>query len=387
LAVCHNSRIQSALPGCQWLYCGVHDGRRDSIFFRIDRGKAGKGWEKIHGSTYGNPLYWDIKERDKLREQYEGQHSHSYMTQVLGQVGTVAISEFPRDAIATHVGPFSLSRVQGADMPDVAGDSVARMRLATRMRFPRVDYDMYLIGMDYGSRQDPTEMVLFGGKADKDGIVRDWYQFARVEVLGADTVQQGYFVEYVTEILNPSKVGVVCIDVQGEGRGVGDQLKRITPNPQWWIEHFVSFDAGTNIEVMDKIMSDVDDPSNWKIRKYQRKEFFTRQFQGAMVSAISNAEYDFRMWIAEEDEDAIQELMGTSSVKTRDGKGPVKFLGPVSSSNSKQFVDHITDAYRCAAAAAYEMKNLTESDGGSDVMVTSGTLFPKRLGQFAIQSA
>jgi hypothetical protein len=383
--VCHNSRMQTALPGCKMLYAGVPDGRRDSIFFKIDQTNIGKDWSHHKTSTYVNPLYWSTIERDKLRSAYGGVNAPDYINLVLGQWGESMLSVFPLDSIAMHNNAYRFARLAGKDIPDEIGDAVERLKLAAKLQVPRIDMDVVILGMDYGNKQDPTEIFL----AYQTAVSGDWIQFMRIELLGADDVQQAFFLQYLIEIIGPHRFGKLCIDLAS--CGVGPILRRITPIKRFWAERLIDYNAGGRVKLIQEIrVPEGEAPSPSHEYHIYRKEWCTRLLQSALIAARNNVEAGVVTWISNDDplmqrrsangpriwlandEEVIQELVATRSRKT--DAGHTVFIPP--SRGPHQPVDHNTDAARTLALAALETQILGNTDKDEpQVAMTSSPMF------------
>ena len=381
-AVCHNSRVQSALPHCKMIYGGVPDGRRGTIAWKIDSTPLGRSWSHHKTSTYINPLYWTLEQRDRLREQYNGVNSPAYITQVLGHWGRQLRSSFPLDNIAIGGGAYQFASIGGRDIPNSSDDALARTVLLSKLKIPRVDATgprLYILGMDFGNKSDPTELALATLDEGNENaiLLRDWHQFMRIQVNGADQVQQAVMLEIIIETLGIENFGAVCVDMLGPGQGVGAVLKRLTHNPEFWREvedggHLVNFSAGSLIEVPPMFESETGEKR--KPVKMRRKEYFTIRFQTAMICARSNIESDLRMWISD-DEKVIQELIATTETKTPEGR--LVYIPPGTSEHPD---DHCTDMLRALACAAIETKRLVdisveEKPSASDKYSTDAPLF------------
>jgi len=382
--VCHNSRLQTALPGCKFMYAGVPDGRRDSMFYKLDQTMMGKGWSHHKTSTYINPLYWSIEERDKLRNAYGGVNSPDYITQVLGQWGKSMLSVFPVESMAIHHNAYRFVRMAGKDIPNEIGDAMDRLKLAARLQIPRITADVIILGMDYGNKQDPTEIFL----AYQTSVPGDWVQFMRIQVLGADDVQQAFLLQYLIEILGPNKMGKMCIDLAS--CGVGPVLRRITPNKQFWAERLIDYNAGGKVMLIQEVqVPDGAEPNQSHKHPIGRKEWATRILQSAMIAARNNVEpgtvvwipndetkqirraNNPRLWLAD-DEEVIQELLATRSRKTESGY--TVYLPP--SKGPRNPIDHCTDAARTLALAALETQRMSEDvDDEPAVAMTNTPLF------------
>jgi hypothetical protein len=398
--VCHNSRVQTALPGCKFLYAGVPDGRRDSMSFKLDQTDLGKGWSHHKTSTYINPLYWSTQQRDQLRKAYGGVNSPDYITQVLGQWGRSMLSVFPLESIALHHNAYQFTRIAGKDIPDTIGDAMERIKLAARLKIPRVQSDAFTLGMDYGSKQDPTVIML----AYQTGTPGDWIQFVRIEVLGADEIQQAFLLQYLVEIIGIPRMAKVCIDLASGGSGVGAALRRITPHPQFWIERIVDYNSPGKVETVQEIQLSEwhSEPGNLPSREARRhvgrKEWATRIFQSAMLAARNNVEAGAIVWVEKgtvgtvkrvncpriwlaDDEEVVQELAATRSRKTESGN--TIYLPPTK--GPRYPIDHNTDAARCLTLAALETLGVGDEESDDPpIAMTGGPLFGKPVGLPAV---
>jgi len=359
---CHSSRKQSALPQCQWLYTGVPNSVRHTPFHELDQLPAkGRGWSHHKTSTYANPLYWSEQAREALIEDY-GKDSPDYTTQVMGCWGVELYSSFPPDAIAVNDAlPYRIAVLTPNELPrTLAIDPLARTRLAAKIQMPRVKAAQYVLGMDYGFLQDPTEI----GVAYRDDLdTNEWRMLARLEVLGVDALTQAYLLSMLVEMLGRERVGAVCVDLQHAGLEIAHELTRPGSEypVEWWQAAIVDLNSNGIVEVVDPR----DESRHLKVR---RKQYITQQLQSALLAAKANLGGVFRLWLGK-DEQMFQELVDTREQKM--ASGYVVYI-PRNMGKNKP-VDHITDLLRgIIAAAAWAQDNAIGAGGLGDMAAAQG---------------
>jgi len=168
--VCHNSRLQTALPGAVWRYAGVPNGVRATPFYHIDN-EPNNGWSKHHYPTYINPLYQSEEAKQQLITDYGGEDTQGYVTQVLGLWGEELVSSFPPGSIAVHDLPYFIKTV----MPFQNESELEEIPL--RVSLPTVRCERFALGMDYGFSPDPSEIV--GAYTKGENI---WKEYFRVHL-------------------------------------------------------------------------------------------------------------------------------------------------------------------------------------------------------------
>ena len=359
---CHSSRKQSALPQCQWLYTGVPNSVRHTPFHELDQLPAkGRGWSHHKTSTYANPLYWSEQAREALIEDY-GKDSPDYTAQVMGCWGVELYSSFPPDAIAVNDAlPYRIAVLTPNELPrTLAIDPLARTRLAAKIQMPRVKAAQYVLGMDYGFLQDPTEI----GVAYRDDLdTNEWRMLARLEVLGVDALTQAYLLSMLVEMLGRERVGAVCVDLQHAGLEIAHELTRPGSEypVEWWQAAIVDLNSNGIVEVVDPR----DESRHLKVR---RKQYITQQLQSALLAAKANLGGVFRLWLGK-DEQMFQELVDTREQKM--ASGYVVYI-PRNMGKNKP-VDHITDLLRgIIAAAAWAQDNAIGAGGLGDMAAAQG---------------
>lgn len=339
--VCHTSRTQTAQTDCKWFYAGVPDNRYDTIFYKLDQTNEGSEWSRHHMSTYANPRYWSEKERAKLIKSLGGKHSLNYLNLALGLWGSRMLSSFPPESIAYHNEPFAVSNIGPDDIPQSVSDQLAYTQLIVKLNIPlpKKKSVKWIMGMDYGNLQDPTEIALAYCEDDK---LQDWKQACRIEVRGADQVKQARLIQCMARLLGMNNVLIYCLDLVGYGHGVAAVLND-TRQADYWRSRVVNFQSGGMIEVPDPFEEKEGEEESEVIfgkrketepTRVSRKQYYTQLFQAAMLAARTNSPADIRLWIGH-DEEAVNELIQTRERKR--GKG-IEYLPPQIHKN--QPIDH-----------------------------------------------
>ena len=372
IKVTHRSRQQSALPDCKWLYCGVPNGVRHTPFWEIDQSEAGIDWKHYKFSTYANPLYWDVKRRDQLRQDYtEG--SQDYITLVMGGWGEEVFSSFPPGSLAIdELLPYRIAALQASEIPfDL--DMTALARISAKIQLPRVDALRYVIGMDYGMLQDPSELGIFyqqrkgDDETDYDGntINVTWRMLGRIQIEGASPQAQARVLQCVAWILVERLIAVVCLDQAHAGIAVATELLE-SEQRAWWANVMIDANSGGTIEVdvaarRREELEEAGGQIVQVIKKVRRKQYATQQLQGALLAAKANLpNAALRLWLGKDDE-LIQELIDTREKKSEAGN----IIYIPRSAAAHRPVDHNTDMLRDGVMAALEAKNRDESEGDS----------------------
>lgn len=373
--VCHNSRKQSALPDCKWFYGGVPNGVRHTIFWELDQTRIGGDWSRYKFSTYVNPLYWKAKAFQTLKDDY-GEGSQDYTTQVMGGWGEEVFSSFPPGSIAIDERlPYALTKLNNTDLPpDIY--PLNRSILYNRLRIPRLNAAQYVIGMDYGFLQDPTEIVV-AYREDVGGTT--WKTCARIELTGCDPKAQARFLNILAEGLNYGMIGSVCLDQASGGLAVAMDLLNDSIMGQWWTQRLIDYNAGGTIEV------DVITPETkaalenegvvvpMQKKKVRRKQYAMQTLQLALINAKHGLEGNLKLWLAS-DAELVQELIDTREKKTEGGY--TVYVPRMDSGNRP--IDHITDALRTLVLACQNAQVREEMETGDEVEYVEMDLFGGR---------
>ena len=380
--VCHDSRRQSALPGCKWRYFGVPNGQRGTPFYELDQSDEGATWSRHKFSTYVNPIYWNEEQKTKLQHDYR-KSPQGYVTQVMGGWGEEVFSSFPPEALAIDDRmPYRIVTLRGDEIP-LRFDMVSVAQMQARLRLPRVkNLYRYVLGGDIGVFQDPTEIIIAyctkpptridgNGPKIKDS---DWRCLARISLTRADTQAQERLIRIIAFILGENRLAKVAIDKMGAGVSIITGLLQAENYPfAYWMKRLIQFTAGATLEVvprpidLDKLGEEAQ-PYHWrdperKGQKVREKEWFTKQLQAALISAKNDLTADFRLWLGS-DEDLLQELIATRERKTESGE--TRYIPPTEG-HHRLPQDHRTDALRCVVSAALAYINEPDDDEEDDL--------------------
>lgn len=372
--VCHRSRMQSALPGCKWLYCGVPNGVRHTPFWALDQSREGKSWSRHKTSTFTNPLYWPEKTRDQLIEDY-GRGTQDFITQVMGGWGEEVFSSFPPGALAIDDRlPYRMARIQGHEIP-LEIDAVTLARLAAKLRLPRLpEVYQYVIGYDYGYLQDPGELGVAYRLRKEDTV---WKMLFRIEILGANPLAQGRLFQFVGWFLGENRIARACLDMSHAGIAVATHLRELPDWGSYWNRKLFDFNAN-GVVAVDPRGENEDQPplSREQMKKVRRKVWFTQKLQAALLAARTDMPADVALWLGK-DPELEQELVDTREKKTEAGN--IVYIPR--NDGHKRPVDHATDMLRGIVAAALLAQEDT-SEGEYDeewagaVGFTEHSLFP-----------
>lgn len=361
-SVCHRSRLQSALPTCRWMYCGVPNGVRHTPFWTLDQTEKGRRWARHKFSTFVNPLYWDPKEIESLKEDYtEG--TQDYITQVMGGWGEEVFSSFPPGSmLVSERLPYRVVKLLSNDIPREL-DMLSSVRVDARLNLPRVNAYEYVIGMDYGYLQDPTQIgIAYRTKEEENS----WYMLARIRIDGATPNAQARFLQYLAWIIGERKIARIYIDQGNAGIAVATQLLE-SEFGAWWSKVLGDFAAGEMIEVdvAGKSREELEQEGliPQEIKKVGRKQHFTQLLQASLLAARADLPGTLARLTLGKDEELVQELIDTRERKTETGR--VVYLPRMAAHN--QPVDHATDMLRniiAAIADAMVMGRDNEEDMG-----------------------
>ena len=326
--VCHNSRLQTALPWAKWKYCGVPNGVRDTPFYAIDQKQEGKGWSHHKYPTFINPIYHDKEAIEELKTSYGGTETQGYKTQVLGQWGEETVSSFPPGTIATSTKPFFNATL--------SGDMVSSHSLDTILQIPIARTAGVAVGWDYGFSPDPA-VVIFAVKYN-DGP--DWYEYAKITMNRVSLKKQVEIILYVLRNFIHGPVYNIATD-NIEGKNLIEE----TNFPVIW-----SF-PGNSSEVLDENGNPILDASGKPVKR-RNKEHYTNLLRSALVAAVRKTDAHIRFYLSDQDTELIDELIGTTERRTQSGY--VVYYGPPDPLRKGGMRDHNTDACRYLIAGIYD---------------------------------
>lgn len=342
--VVYKSLIMSAMPSARWIMAGVPNGVRRSPFYKLDQTKLGEKWSRHKYSTYINPLYYGDEARIRLIDDYGGEKTHGYQTQVMGEWGQEMFTSFPPGAIAVGDQKFfnvELSRLQKEDI-----DLLPKTMGVGSIRCKR-----FVLALDYGYSPDPS--ILVGFYSD-DEEAKIWKQFLRVKMTQvAQPHQIDVILHVMKRIFNGQFVGFAS-----DHLATVQLLQRMVTEEQEPLIFHSS--PGSSTEFNMKVIRD-EDPDLYRIlseedRKKEtvnlhNKQLWTEWLRNWMINANQKIDAT-QLWIANIPE-VSGELSGTTERKGERG-GYIIYQAPRDPNDSKRQVDHDTDAYRFATAVIHE---------------------------------
>jgi len=348
--ICHKSRINTALPGCRWKYCGVPNGVRGTPFWRIDQTAEGQMWSRHKIPQFANPLYAPESERRKLIIDHGGEHSHTYITQVLGEWGDEVMSSFPPNTISTyndreyHLYEWGAGFGEKSNFRDDALDTLFR-----NLNYPT---SRCVIGWDYGVSPDPAAFALFF--EEEPG---EWYLRAMFILRG---VQFPHQVKFVNQIAARFNIGMVCTDEAIAIQSLDSLTSWQTFDEASRSGNIMWANVNGRIELLDATGEVVLDEIGNPIKEY-RKKWATDELRNSMVHAREELKYPYHIYLPDEtmDPTLIDELRGT--VEKRTMGGYTQYLTAKQTEGSKSPDDHRTDALRYAVLSIYSLLGVRAS--------------------------
>ena len=363
--VCHNSRLLVAVPGCQFVYAGVPNAWRNGILYALDQTKLGREWSRHKVPAFCNPMFRGKAKRRQLIEDYGGESTQEYQTQVLGNWGDEVLRSFPPGAIAEKPTlPFwehsyGQKYIGQAIRNPSAGNSIE----AIVSRIPRVDAEKYAIGIDYGYSPDPTEILVWYEAAN--GI---WNELAHIQLVAVIAPHQARIVHEINKFLD-YRVASIGVEFVGGGLGLYQELTRkdlIDSFGKQFPYEDVVIDAnpGGTIEVPVKIEEIINKQkteigvTNYFMEEtptmtLRRKHWMVEEFRNAMIRANMDLP-GLKMWLAG-DESLVESIMNTSEERT--AAGYVRY-GRL----EKNIGDHCFTAGIISAAAVLEAEKKDATD-------------------------
>jgi len=343
--LCHRSRVNSAQPGCKWKYCGVPNGVRGTPFWKLDQTEAGSAWSRHKYPQFANPIFASESERKRLITDHGGEHTHSYITQVLGMWGDEVMSSFPPGTIATYSsGQYSYHLHEWTKSMGTRATYRAEHLDSLVKQLGEEGQDRCVIGWDYGMSPDPCAISLFF--EHQPGV---WYLRVMYVMYGIPFPHQCEFLNQLEDRFN---VAFLCTDealgvqqLSYDARWTPYSEEEVTGNIQW-------ANLNGRIELLDGLGMPVLDELGNTIKE-QRKKWSTDELRNAMIHARENLTYPYKIWLPEEDKYLLDELMGTTEHKTAGGY--TQYLTAKKTEGSKSPDDHRTDACRYAVLGMYSL--------------------------------
>jgi len=229
-------RLNTALPGATWLWAGVPNGIRGTKFHRISETSEGAEWSIHKYDIRANVLYHSIKAIRNAIKEHGGVNTQGFQTQVLGNWGEAAVASFPIIPSA-DVMPFSRIDLTG----DIIGDDRQGLPILLRMTVPK-ECTEFVLGADMGYSPSPTIIFVFGL------LDEVWWQFARVSMLTASTVQQARVFDTIVNRVLPKRPAFGVLDAHVYGRGILDNLQGMPEfDNGYYREKFLNAQFGSSI--------------------------------------------------------------------------------------------------------------------------------------------
>ena len=170
-----NSMLQTALPDATWLVAGVPNGVRQSTLYELDQTGRGARWSKHKYPTFINPLYADPRKRQQLIDDYGGETTQGYVTQVLGEWGEEMVSSFPPGSFGFH----DNEREKRSFFKTLSAPSREDMlNMPVMLAIPRARCAQFAVGVDFGYSPDPTEAFF----AIREGEADLWKVYYRLQL-------------------------------------------------------------------------------------------------------------------------------------------------------------------------------------------------------------
>ena len=309
--LCHNARVQTALPGARWLYAGVPNGVRSSPFYSLDQTEFGKSWSRHKYNTFINPLYDSPESREQLAQDYQGVSTQGYVNNVLGDWGEELVSSFPPGSIAVRQVPYFTKQLIALTEEDMG-------RLPLLLGIPALRCKRFALGCDYGYSPDPSVLWAAYQHDDKD----EWQCYFRIEMRRVALPHQAEIIRYV--IMN-IMIGEF-LDFSCDNMGLVQQLQalaslmKVDPNRFLW-----SNPGGATPVEVEKIQNLefelyrnlTEEQKKKKVANIPNKQFYTDLLKGWMINAVIPLE-GRRLYLGEESM-VVNELISTREKKTASG--------------------------------------------------------------------
>src|SRR3990167_154422 len=197
---CHSSRIQTALPDCEWWYSGVPNGVRNSPFYRLDQTQVGDGWSRHKYPTFINPIYSSEAQKVELVKDYGGVDTQGYRTQVDGEWGDELLSSFPPGAIAIGNQPYYVKVLTSALRNTDSAVAIA-------LGIPAIRADKFCVGWDYGYSPDPSVLIVAYSREPNK-----WETYARIDMRQVALPLQCRIVRHLYRNVLVGRLAALCCD-------------------------------------------------------------------------------------------------------------------------------------------------------------------------------
>lgn len=363
--VCYNSRLQTALPDCQQLWCGVPNGVRNTPFYTLDMGAESRGWSRWSDfETYINPIYQTAEAHARLIDDYGGEDTQGYINNVLGGWGEETVSSFPPGSLAIRDMPYHIRSIAA-----FKSDYELETQLPLRLNIPAVACERWAIGWDYGRSPDPSVIM---GAYTRGGD--QWSLAFRINLVRAmPQPHQIRVVEYICEHLFTG----VFLGLSCDNQDAIDHMQAAHQDAQY--QYFWSNPGGAHQQEIAEDSSgqgDVDDDGRPRVmgRKGStpHKEYYTVMIkEWSLAAAIGLA--GRQLWLPLADTDLTGELAGTTENKTL--HGTVMYYPPADGSNFGKRPEHNTETLRYTCDAIDRGERLfgqDNSDAGYLAVLAGG---------------
>jgi hypothetical protein len=347
--VCHNSRLQTALPNCKWLYAGVPNGVRNTPFWRLDQTSDGSEWSRHKYPTFINPLYESQEAKDDLEKSYGGKTTQGYITQVLGEWGEELLSSFPPGSIGIKNIPYYIKSLS----------NIARVgdldNLPLMLGIPSVRVYEFCIGVDYGFSPDPEEIICAYRMSESSD---EWVTYCRIELRRVAMPRQVEIILYIIRSIIIGKfAGLSCDNIS-----LVQSLQSADPDNQDL--YLWSSPAGIT-------KTSIKESGGDKEVSVRNKEYYVTLLKRYLMNAVVGL-FGIRLWLCQ-DPAAIDELVGTTERKL--DSGYTVYYGPTDprASGTPRQLDHIRDglSYLCAAISLSVM-SVAMDDTSDELMDALG---------------
>lgn len=362
--ICYNSRIQTALPDCQQIWCGVPNGVRNSPFYTLDMAAEARGWSRWSDfSTFINPIYQTPEAQAQLVDDYEGEDTQGYINNVLGGWGEETVSSFPPGSLAIRDMPYHIRKIAA-----FKSDYDLETQLPLRLNIPAVTCERWAIGWDYGRSPDPS--VIMGAYTRGDN---QWSLAFRINLVRAmPQPHQIQVVEYIcTHLFNGTFLGLSC-----DNQDAIDHLQAAHQDTQY--QYLWSNPGGTHQkEIAEDSAGQGESDDDSKPRVMGRKgstpnkEHYTVMIKEWSLAAVIGLA-GRKLWLPEADTDLTGELSGTTENKTL--HGTVMYYPPADGANFGKRPDHNTETlrYTCDAIDRGERLFGQDNSDGDYLAVLAG---------------
>jgi hypothetical protein len=348
------------MPETEWLYAGVPNGVRGSVFFKLDQTKEGRSWSRHKFSMLtANPRFLASRRyRREIEESFGGRSSPDYITQVTGQWGDVASNSFPPGSVSWDLElPYYVCRATGTEVTNAIKDNT----LPALLKIPQVQCYQAVIGWDYGFSPDCTTFVLCVRYSETG----PWQTYARVALYATMLPRQIEVLKHLWVYTLNGKCAMLSIDspesyqmlLSDENKFIfNDRIK--ATNQAGTVE----YDLITGKAIEDKAekvdAEFLEHRREGNTKKIRRKQFLTDLFRKYMNNQIMGSATDICLVLGKDDE-LESELIAT--VERRTESGYVVFDVPKSKA-TKMTLDQATDAMRAVCDCIFSVTHNGESE-------------------------